>query len=370
MTDKKRIYLDYNATTPLYPTVIEGMASALQHTGNPSSIHYEGRQSRKMIEQARAQIAKCVGCQPKQVIFTSGATEANNMILKGYAPHRRILVSAIEHPSVLHSGVDVEVIPVLPTGLIDLDALKRLLESDSRPTLVSIMMVNNETGTIQPIEDIVALLKNYDCLFHSDSVQALGRIPLDFSTMGANFITLSAHKIGGPQGIGALIMAQGLNPPKLIHGGGQERLQRAGTENVIAIHGFGIAASKIAAEDIPSFQEKLKNYRHQIEKALKASYPSIIINACDSPRVGNTLSISIDGLDTSMLLINLDLEGISVSAGSACSSGSVHTSHVLKAMGHTDSLAKNSLRISMGWDTTQQDIDAFIEAWGNIIGRQ
>lgn len=367
MTQKKRIYLDYNATCPIRPEVITAVTEAMTIIGNPSSIHQEGRQCKKLIEQARAHIASLVSCTPKQVIFTSGATETNNMLLKGYAPHRRILIGATEHPSIVDGGVEAEQIPVLENGILDLDALKAMLESDLRPTFVSIMMVNNETGVIQPIKEIGALLKNYDCIFYSDTAQATGRIPVHFPSMNVDFISLSSHKIGGPQGTGAIVMAKGTNPPTLLHGGGQERRQRAGTENVAGIHGFGLAA-QLALDGLDDYQ-KLTTYQKQIEVALKASHPDLIINGETTPRVANTTSMCLKGFDASTLLMNLDLEGIAVSTGSACSSGSIKASYVLKAMGASDSQAKSGLRISTGWATTQDDIDAFISAWTNIMKR-
>ncbi len=366
-THTKRTYLDYNATTPIRPEVVKGVCMAMETIGNPSSIHHEGRQARKLIEQARAQVAELVGAQTKQVIFTSGATEANNMVLKGYASHRRLLVSATEHPSVLYAGVDVETIPVHSTGLINLDALKELLDKDTRPSFVSIMAVNNETGVIQPLKDIATLLKNYECLFHSDAVQAVGRIPLYFSTLNVDFMSLSAHKIGGPHGVGAIIMGKGTNPPKLIHGGGQERQQRAGTENVAGIYGFGIAAA-CALNGLETYKN-LETYRDQLEATLKNAPTDVIIHGHDAPRVPNTISASIAGFEASTLLMNLDLAGISVSTGSACSSGSVQASHVLTAMGATESQAKSGLRLSMGWATTQDDIDAFTQAWTTLMER-
>lgn len=367
MVKNNRIYLDYNATAPIRPDVIDGMSKIMHHVGNPSSIHQEGREARKIIEQARQNVSELVGCHPKQVIFTSGATESNNMLLKGYAPHRRILVSATDHPSIIYGGVDVELIPVHTNGLTDLVALEDLLKKDKTPSFVSIIMVNNETGVIQPIKEIGTLVKQYDGLFHTDAAQAAGRIPLHFPSMGVDFLSLSAHKMGGPHGMGAIIMQNGTNPPKLIHGGGQERRQRAGTENVAGIHGFGIAA-EIALDNLENFS-KLKAYRTQIETAFKSSHPNVLINGEEAPRVANTTSLTIEGFDASTLLMSFDLEGIAVSTGSACSSGSVQASHVLKAMGATDSQAKSGLRISSGWATTQGDIDAFIKSWTKIIQR-
>ncbi|MGB1076766.1 MAG: cysteine desulfurase family protein [Bdellovibrionales bacterium] len=367
MQKQKRTYLDYNATCPIRPEVIEGVVFAMETLGNPSSIHQEGRQARKLVETARAKVSDLVGCSAKQVIFTSGATESNNMLLKGYAPHRRILISATEHSSVIRAGVKAELIPVHSSGLINLDALKALLEEDTRPVFVSIMAVNSETGVIQPIKEISALLSDYDSIFHTDAAQAVGRIPVYFPSMGVQFLSLSGHKIGGPQGIGVIVMENGTNPPTLIEGGGQERRQRAGTENVAAIHGLGIAC-EIALDNLEEFQ-KLGVFQSTLEKALKASNTDIVINGENAPRVANTTSLCLKGFDASTLLMSLDIEGIAVSTGSACSSGSVEPSHVLKAMGHSDSNAKSGLRISTGWATTQDDIDAFLKAWNKILER-
>ena len=368
MTKKDRTYLDYNATAPLRPEVVEAMYEILAEPGNPSSIHQEGRAARKIVEQARAHVAELVGCHAKQVIFTSGATESNNTLLKGYASHRRILISATEHSSIISAGVQAELIPTHRNGLIDTHALKSMLEAHpDTPTFVAIMMVNNETGVIQPIKEIAQILSDYDCIFHTDAAQAAGRIPVYFPITGAHFMSLSAHKFGGPQGVGALIMANGTNPPPFLTGGGQERRQRAGTENVAGIHGMGVAA-KIALEKLDDF-EKLRDFQSQIESHLLSVTPSASINGASTARVANTTSVCIEGFDASTLLMSLDLEGIAVSTGSACSSGSIQASHVLLAMGASNSLAKSGLRISSGWATTQEDIDAFKDAWTTIMKR-
>lgn len=358
-------YLDYNATTPLKPQVREKMLEMLAFPGNASAIHKAGREARRLIEDSRQTLMKALNAGPRDVlVFTSGATEANNMVLQR-AGVERILVSAIEHPSVLNATGVKEIIPVLPSGVVDLAALERALRDNTRQTLVSVMLVNNETGVVQPVREVVALARKHGCIVHTDAVQAFGRIPLDLQDLGADFVTLSAHKMGGPQGAGCLAICNCLSLPPLFCGGNQEKNLRAGTENLPAIVGFAEAAKLI---DLAEF-EKLAVLRDRVEIALLALAPGLGIFGKDAPRIANTTMFSLPGISSETQLIALDLAGICVSNGSACSSGTVKASHVLKAMGASDAQASSSLRLSMGWGTTAEDIERFLAAWTSLYAR-
>lgn len=325
--------------------------------GNASSVHEAGRGARACVEEARLNVARLCNADPKSVVFTSGATESNNTILKNFA-HTRVLVSDIEHPSVLESLPNAQRIAVLENGVVDMDALTRLL--DEKTALVSVMFVNNETGVIQPIEQIAALAHAKGARVHTDAVQAAGRIPIDIKKLGVDYLSLTAHKFGGPQGVGALIAIAGAPPVKILHGGGQERRQRAGTENVAGIVGFGKAAT-LATENMSNYQ-KLSNLRDKIESALHG----VRVFGAKSPRVVNTTCLALPGVPADTQLMALDLAGICVSSGSACSSGSVKPSHVLAAMGIADDLASCALRVSLGWNTTAHDVDTFIETYTHL----
>ena len=365
-TMKRPVYLDYNATTPIRPEVIRLMSEVMAAPGNASSIHSYGRLARKTIEDARSQIATAFDVGPQQIIFNSGATEGNNTILKGFSG-QRVLISAIEHSSIIESGVKAELIPVTKTGVVDLLAYKKLLAEDPKPALVSVMYVNNETGVIQPIAEIARLAKEAGAVFHTDVSQAVGRIAFTREQLGADFMTFCAHKFGGPQGAGAIIMAPKAPLPKLMHGGGQERRQRAGTENVAAIAGFGLALD-MAMKELLQYQE-LASKRDALEEMLLASTTAIQIHGRSEERVANTISLSLSGTTSETLLLALDLEGMALSSGSACSSGTVKPSHVLMAMGVPEDEAKCSLRISLGWNTSDQDIEDFTKAWNNVRQR-
>lgn len=365
-TMKGAVYLDYNATTPIRPEVIRLMGEVMAEPGNASSIHGYGRTARKYIEDARGQIAKVFNVGPQQIIFNSGATEGNNTILKGFSG-QRVITSAIEHASIMESGVKAELIPVTPSGLVDLEAFKKLLAQEPKPALVSVMYVNNETGVIQPLAEISKLAKEAGALVHTDVSQAVGRISFTREDLGVDFMTFCAHKFGGPQGAGAIIMAAKAPLPKLLHGGGQERRQRAGTENVAAIAGFGLA-TEIAMNNLEQYQT-LAVKRDKLEEMLLASTNALRIHGRTEPRVANTISLSLSGTTSETLLLALDLEGVAISSGSACSSGTVKPSHVLMAMGVPEEEAKCSLRISLGWNTTDQDIEDFTKAWNNVRQR-
>lgn len=360
--------MDCNATMPVKAGVVGLMTSVLGETGNASSIHHHGRLARKHIEDARAQIAALIQTSPAYVFFTGSATESNNIVLKSF-PGQRILISAIEHPSVIESAPHAEKIPVTANGVVDLAALEKMLGQSPAPALVSVMLVNNETGIIQPVAEIVRLIRKISpaTLVHTDAVQAAGRIAIDFSALQVDFMSLSAHKMGGPQGAGALIMAPGAKIEKLFHGGGQEKRQRAGTENVAAIAGFGKAA-ELAMADMNAFQS-LAAFRDRIEEELLAAEPRLKIYGRLALRVANTTQIALPGIAAETQLMALDLAGVSVSSGSACSSGTVKTSHVLQAMGVPDQDAMGALRVSLGWHTTKEEIDAFIAAWLDMHAR-
>ena len=357
-------YLDHNATTPIRPSAVAAMTSVLAATGNPSSVHHFGRMARKQIEDARKAIAATLDVSPGQVFFNSGATEGNNTIIKGFSG-KAILVSATEHPSVIDAGVTCDLIPVKPSGLIDLDLFDKMAR-EQPPALVSVMLVNNETGVIQPVADIAKIAKSVGALVHCDAVQGYGRIAFTRESLGVDFLTLSSHKIGGPQGVGALVMAAGRTLPKLLEGGGQERRSRAGTENTAGIAGFGVAATEAVA-DIVKFQQ-LSLLRDRIETEILKS-PRVKIYGQNAPRVANTICCTVDGLTSDTLLMAFDIEGIAVSSGSACSSGTVKISHVLKAMGLNSTRQSAALRISLGHTTTERDIEQFITVWNTLRAR-
>ncbi|MEH2572378.1 MULTISPECIES: cysteine desulfurase family protein [unclassified Bradyrhizobium] len=369
-----RIYLDWNATTPLRPEARQAMAAAWDLAGNPSSVHAEGRQARRLVEDARAAVAAAVGARPHDVVFASGGTEANTMALapglrRGTgSPVQRLVVSAIEHPSVLSGGRfpadTIAAIKVSGAGLVDLTHLRTLL-AEGPPALVSVMLANNETGAIQPVGEVADIVHEAGGLLHVDAIQALGKIPFDIKSIRADLITLSAHKIGGPKGVGALVLAeevQGLEP--LLRGGGQELGRRAGTENVAGIAAFG-AATKAAMAELPAGAIRQQGLRERLEKGLKQT-PEIIVFSEHAPRLPNTTLFTVPGLRAETAVIGFDLSGISVSSGSACSSGKVQPSHVLAAMGFEGELAQGAVRLSLGWSTTETDIDLALEAWRKL----
>lgn len=353
------VYLDYNATAPARPEVCALMAALAGKPLNASAVHAYGREGRKYIEAARRQVAALAGADPENVIFNSGATEGNNTVLKHF--EGRVLVSAIEHPSVLQVRPDAELIPVLSNGLVDLAALEAMLSSGPEAALLCVLLANNETGAVQPAAQIAALAGRYGAWFHCDAVQAAGKIPLSIGRIGAHSMALSAHKLGGPQGIGALVLNQCGETPVLIRGGGQEKKARAGTENVAAIAGFGLAA-ELAGRGLESEIQRLSALRDGFETRLKMLYPSCLIHAHEAPRLPNTSLFSLSGLRAETLLMALDLSGFCVSNGSACTSGKVEASHVLKAMNVPPDLAAGALRVSIGWNTQISDLDGLLES--------
>lgn len=363
------IYLDHNATTPVKPAAREAMMAALDLPGNASAIHKAGRTARRMLEDARASVMRALNLGARDiVVFTSGATEANNLVLRG-SGLERLIVSASEHPSVLETarvcGLALDVLPVLSSGVIDLAALEKLLQGNTQQTLISIMLVNNETGVIQPLDQVVALARKHGALVHTDAVQAVGRMAVDVQKLGVDFVSLSGHKIGAPQGAGALIIANCAVIHPQITGGNQEKNLRAGTENLPAIMGL---AAALDALDIES-ASTLAAWRDRIESELSAAAPSLQVFGQSAPRVANTTMFALPGVSSETQLIALDLAGICVSNGSACSSGTVKASHVLRAMGADDAAAGSSLRVSLGWNTTQDDVARFIAAWLKMYER-
>ena len=369
-----RVYLDWNATTPLRPEARQAMAAAWEISGNPSSVHTEGRQARRLVEDARAAVAAAVAAKSQDVVFCSGGTEANALALtpglrRGAGqPVERLLVSAIEHASVLAGGrfaaEEIGVIGVTGAGLVDLGHLRTLL-AEGPPALVSVMSANNETGAVQPISEIADVVHEAGCLLHVDAIQALGKIPLDINSLKADLLTLSAHKIGGPKGVGAMVLAgdlQGLVP--LLRGGGQELGRRAGTENVAGISAFG-AAAKAAMVALSAETGRLQALRDRLEQGLKQT-PGMIVFSDQTPRLPNTTLFTVPGLKAETAVIGFDLAGIAVSSGSACSSGKVQPSHVLAAMGFPKDLAKGAVRLSLGWSTSEADIDLALKAWRKL----
>ncbi|MGO8867799.1 MAG: cysteine desulfurase family protein [Alphaproteobacteria bacterium] len=360
------IYLDYNATAPLRPEALAAIAAALAETGNASSVHSFGRRARKHVEDAREAVAALTGAAPAAVVFTSGGTEANNLALAG-AGRERLLVSDIEHDSILAAAPAAERIPVGPDGVVRLDALAALLQADRRPALVAVMLANNETGVVQPLAELARLAHAHGALVHADAVQAAGKIRIDFAALGADLMALSAHKLGGPQGVGALLVRDGLAIASQLRGGGQERGLRAGTENVAGIAGFGAAAAA-AHEGLPGYA-LLAALRGRLEQGIAALSRATRFFGREAPRLANTSCFTMPGVASETQLIALDLAGIGVSAGSACSSGKVRPSHVLRAMGASEAEASSAIRVSLGWLTLPEEIERFIEAWGAVYNR-
>ncbi|MGP1253875.1 MAG: cysteine desulfurase family protein [Kiloniellales bacterium] len=351
------VYLDYNATAPLRPEALDAMTAVLSTVGNASSLHGFGRQARRTVEDAREQVAALVRARPDQVVFTAGGTEANNQALRACG-RARVVVSAGEHDSVLQAVPQALRIPLRRDGLVSFAKLASLLAGEPAPAVVSLQLANNETGVIQPVAEAAALAREFGALVHCDAVQAAGKVPLDFALLGVDLMTLSAHKLGGPQGVGALVVADDVELQPLLRGGGQERSRRAGTENVAAIAGFGAAA--VAAR--PGL-DRLQVWRDAFETELKALAPTATIFGAAAPRLPNTTCVALPGLAAESQLMALDLAGVAVSSGSACSSGKVAPSHVLAAMGATEAEAKAALRISTGWASGQDDYARFLEAW-------
>jgi cysteine desulfurase len=361
-------YLDWNATAPMRAEVAAAVSDALVRWGNPSSVHRRGHAARRIIERAREEIAALLGgIDAGGVVFVSGGTEANHQALLG-SGRERVLVSAVEHDSVRRVLPATETIPVDRDGRVALDALEWLLAGDARPALVSVMFANNETGIIQPVAEIAAIARRYGALFHCDAVQAAGKLVLDAGAIGADLVTISAHKLGGPPGVGALVITGGIDLAPLLRGGGQERGRRAGTENLPGIAGFA-AAVKAAAEEIAVY-DRVRALREQLEAEVVLAAPEAVIFGTGVPRLPNTSAIAMPGLAAETQVIALDLDGVMVSAGAACSSGKVGPSHVLAAMGVEPGLAASTIRVSLGWSSSEADIAHFLKTWTALRRRR
>ena len=350
------LYFDHAATSPIRPEVIALMAEVMGSVGNASSVHRAGREARSVLERAREQVGMLVGARAQEVIFTGCGTEANNQVLAAHAKGP-ILVSAIEHDSILHGGKDLETVPVLRSGVIDLAALERRL-GQGEPGLLSLMLVNNETGIIQPVAEVARLAKAKGWIVHTDAVQAAGKLSLAMGVLGVDYMSLSAHKFGGPQGVGALVLRPGMDPGPLLRGGGQERRRRAGTENVAGIAGMGLAAD--LALDAPI---RNTGFQTQIEAALPDGAQIV---GGDSQRISTITCAVWPGKTAERMLMKFDLKGAALSSGSACSSGKVGASHVMTAMGFDEIDALSALRFSTGWNTTNDDVRELVEIMGSM----
>ncbi len=362
------VYLDHNASVPMGASVIEAMTEAARQGGNPSSVHEYGRRARARIEAARKDVAAMVGAKASQVVFTSGATEANVMALRGCG-RDRVFVSAAEHVSVLDAHPSAVRIPVDSDGVVQPSAVEAALTADgvdAGDAIVSVMLANNETGVIQPISEIAVVAREHGAVLHCDAVQAPGRLPVDMAALGVDLLTVSAHKIGGPAGVGALVLrdASLLRPD--TKGGGQEKGLRGGTENITGIAGFGAAARRTLTLD---GVDDIARRRDRIEAGIAQEIPDAVVFGAGVSRLPNTSCIAIPGVGSETQVMALDLAGYAVSAGSACSSGKVKTSHVLLAMGVDDEVARCAIRISLGPDTGDAEVDGFIAAWIDLIHR-
>ena len=355
-------YLDHNATSPLRPAAFDAMAEVLKAGGNPSSVHRTGRRARATVDAARRQVAALVGALPTEVVFTSGGTEANNLVLAG-SRSRRVIVSAVEHDSVRLARVGAEIAPVDGNGVVDLSALERLLAASAEPALVSVMFANNETGVLQPIAEVARLAHAVGALVHCDAVQGAGRARVDLHGLGVDYLSLSAHKLGGSSGVGALIVRGGVPLSPDRRGGGQEANRRAGTENVAGIAGFGVAAEAAnGGLDVVALRDQLETSLMEIARGAR-------IFGTGAPRICNTTCVSMPGVKAETQVMALDLAGVGVSAGAACSSGKVQHSSVLTAMGVPPAEAETAIRISLGWNTRAADIERLIAAWRDLYIR-
>jgi len=362
----KRIYLDYNATAPILPACIEAMNKTMVEVlGNSSSVHHWGQGTRRLIESSRQVLAEIINAHPDHVIFTSGGTESNNHVLRG-AAWRKVLIDPTAHDSAFKALEHPEALSVTKGGLIDLfDLHKRMVDSSGgQPILISINSPNNETGVIQPIEQIVQIARSFANVFvHVDASQGLGKLPISFRDLDIDAMTLCAHKMGGPQGIGALVVRETIPLQSFMRGGGQEKSRRSGSENVAAIAGW-----KAALEAMPNL-EHLRTWHHKMEATLKKASPASLVFGENAARACNTTNITMPGVPNHTQVMSLDLAGFAVSAGSACSSGKVSVSRVIKSMMPDEEVAQTALRISSGWQTTQDDLERFTESWINLLNQ-
>ncbi len=362
--------MDYNATAPIRESVIETVASVMTETGNPSSVHAYGRRARQRVEEARSKIAALAAARVRDVTFCSGGTEANNAVIRGTGA-ASIIISTIEHDCGIAAaelaGVPVFKLPVTRDGVVDLAALKARLEQAPRPALVSVMLANNETGVVQPVAQVSEIAKGFEARVHTDAVQAAGKVDISFTDLGVDYLTLSSHKIGGPQGVGAIITAPTAPLKPLVAGGGQELGRRSGTENVAGIAGFGVAALE-ALEELADIQ-RLTAMRNRFEEAVRQASNDAVIIGASSDRLANTSCVAMPGVKGETQVMHFDLNGICLSSGSACSSGKVKVSHVLTAMAYEAELAEASIRVSFGRNTTEADVDKLIDAWQKLYQR-
>jgi cysteine desulfurase len=359
-------YLDWNATTPLRPEAAAAMSAMLARCGNPSSVHRWGRAARQAVERARSAVGALLDAPAEGVVFVSGGTEANHHALLG-SGRERVLVSAVEHDSVLRAVPEATRIPVDHDGVVVLETLDNLLAADPRPALVSVMLANNETGVLQPVAAIAAIARAHGALLHCDAVQAAGKIALHADAIGADLFTLSAHKLGGPPGIGALVVTGDLELTSLLRGGGQERGRRAGTENLAGIAGFAAAAG-VAIKEIAVY-DRVRALRDALEAEIAAIAPEAVVLGGAAPRLPNTAAIGMPGVAAETQVIALDLDGVMVSAGAACSSGKVGASHVLEAMGVGPELVGSTIRVSLGWGSSEADVAHLLRAWATLYRR-
>jgi cysteine desulfurase len=374
------VYLDHAATTPMLPAAVEALTAQLTATGNPSSLHASGRHARRVVEESRERIAQALNCRPGEVVFTSGGTESDNLAIKGiyWARSRpRVLTTAIEHHAVLdavqwlgdHEEATPELLAVDGTGRLDLDALRATIARDpDQVALISVMWANNEVGTIQPIEEVVAIAAEHGIPVHTDAVQAVGTVPVDFAASGVDALTLTGHKLGGPYGVGALVVRRELEVTPLVHGGGQERDIRSGTIDPPAIAGFA-AAVEAAVKEQATAHARLAALRDELVERVQAAVPDAVLSGDPSTLLPGHAHLRFPGCEGDSLLMLLDARGIECSTGSACDAGVPQASHVLLAMGCNDDEARSSLRFTLGHTTTQADIDALAEAIGPCVER-
>ena len=373
-----RIYFDYNATTPLAPPVVEAILRTSQTVfGNASSIHHFGQQAKAAIDDARSAVASLLSADPSEVVFTSGGTESDNFAIRGAAEaveptgRRHLIASGIEHEAVLNTlralgrrGWRTTLLPVDQTGVVSPDRLREAIDRDT--ALVSVMHANNEIGTIQPVAALAAIAHEHGAMIHTDAVQSVGKIPVDVRTLGVDLLSLSAHKFYGPKGAGALWIKRGTRMQPMVTGGKHERNRRAGTENVPAIAGLGLAAA-LAADHMPGDAARVGALRDRLETGILRGVPGTVVNGAREQRVPNTTNISFERVEAESLLIALDLEGVAVSTGSACSSGTLEPSHVLKAMGLPSHRTQNSLRFSLGTFSTEEEVDRVLEVLPRLV---
>ena len=362
----EQVYLDYNASAPLCMQAKQAMIAAMDVAGNPSSVHASGRAARKIVDHARRTIADLLGGDSERIIFTSGGTEANNLALNGLEDVT-VFTSAVEHPSVIEARPDAKRIPVDANGVIDLTALEEMLKDASeaeQKVLVSVMLANNETGVIEPVAKVGLLAREYGAKVHCDAVQALGRLPVDMGRLLVDMVSVSAHKIGGPKGVGVLAIAPGVMLAPQIRGGGQEKYRRGGTENVIGIAGFEAAAKR--AEANMAKMADIAALRDRLETELASEAPELLIAGRGTERLVNTSCLILPGMPGETQVMALDLAGVAISSGSACSSGKVRESHVLKEMGVDE--PGSAIRVSLGLESTNEDIDTFVRVWSRMRG--